>query len=93
MYCEVTRRLELLQPMKLNIFNHYEDCPNSCDNSLNKSKGIQLTSSSKKHGALEKKYFFFGEVCPLYFPGKDGPSKRQASSPQGEVCPLSPRAW
>jgi len=53
--------------------------PNSCDNSMNKSKGIQLTSSLKvpivrrMHGALEKKYSFFGEVCPLYFPEKHSP--------------------
>jgi len=46
------------------------------------------------HGALEKKYFFSDEVCPLYFSEKYGSSKKeQAYSPQGEVCPLSPRAW
>jgi len=62
MYCEVTRRLELLRPMKLNIFNYYENCPNSCNNSLNKSSSSKKPIIRRMHGALEKKYFFFGEV-------------------------------
>jgi hypothetical protein len=28
------------------------------------------------HGALEKKYLFSGEVCPLYFFEKYGSSKK-----------------
>ena len=99
MYCDVTRRLELLRPVTLDVFNQHESCPSNCNGILTKSKDIRSKSSSKKpivrrvHGALEKKYFFSGEVCPLYFSEKYGSSKKQAYSPQGEVCPLSPRAW
>jgi len=42
------------------------------------------------HGALEKKDFFPGEVCPIYFLEEVYTLKKQAYSPQGEVCPLSP---
>jgi len=58
MYCEVTRRLELLQPMKLEVFNQHENCPNNGNGILTKFKDIRSTSSSKKpivrrmHGAL-----------------------------------------
>ena len=38
MYCDVTRRLELLRPVSLDIFNKQESRPNSCNGILTNSK-------------------------------------------------------
>jgi len=64
MYCEVTRRLELLRPVKLDVFNKQESRLNNCNGILTNSKDSCPTLASKKpvvrrmHGALKKKYFF-----------------------------------
>ena len=59
MYYDATRRLELLRPARLDIFDNQESRSNNCNDILTNLENqlININIEGALHGALEKKIF------------------------------------